>query len=123
MERKIALNDLRPCDACSGNLQKPFHIIEIRLAMLKPDAVNETIGLAQMMGMGRPGNASAALQIAEVMGPHGDDVVAVMQEGDEVWICYDCFMNGFDLTHAIGNRAAEIERLERERTASASGGK
>lgn len=120
MERKIAMSELRPCDACSGNLQKPFRIITIQLAMIKPDAVNQTLGLAQMMGLSRPGNASAALQIAEVMGPNGDDVVAVMEEGDEIWICYDCFMNGFDLTNAIGRRQASLEALER--TASASDG-
>lgn len=117
--RKIAISELRPCDHCGGNLQKPFRIIEIRLAMLKPDAINEQLGMAQMMGLGRPENRSAAFAIAEVMGARGDDVVAVMEEDEEIWICYDCHLNGFDMHKAA--EKAEAVRAAKAAEAQAEG--
>lgn len=85
------LSEIKPCAVCKGKIVPTWYVLRISQAMLRPSAVNSTMGIAQMFGgIDRPG----ALAIAEVMSPDPD---CIMVLGDlkpelmlEIYVCQNC---------------------------------
>lgn len=91
----MKLSELKPCAICHGPLLKPpcgnWYVIRACIAIVKPTAGNQVMGLAQMFG----GN----LGLAEVFAPDsnpvvitGDDEPTMMKE---IHVCFDCWVNHF----------------------------
>jgi len=55
------LSTLRPCDVCNGAHHGVFWEIDVRLGFVETTALNQTLGLAQMLG--------GSLRLAEAFGP------------------------------------------------------
>lgn len=89
----MKLSELKPCAVCRGVITPIWYVLRISQAMLKPQAANGVLGLAQMYGgIAAPG----ALRIAEAMAPEPD---CVMIFGDkepsmmtELNVCQPCFL-------------------------------
>lgn len=89
----IALKDLRPCDFCGQPLTRSimgdginnspmFYQIEIKTVILNAGAINEQLGLAQMLG--------GSMRLAEVMGARGGEAAQVLEEPDAVTKLFQC---------------------------------
>lgn len=92
------LNELRACDNCNGPVGMMFYVVRMSIAVVNPDAVNETIGMHQFFG----GRASAAL--VENFSPsssHGFKIAMDEDEGKELcteaFICSTCYLESIDL--------------------------
>lgn len=68
----MKLSEIRPCDNCGGAIAPNFYVVDVSLAMLKPQATNQVLGLVQMFG--------GSLALAEAMSP---DAEAALVMGDE----------------------------------------
>lgn len=61
----MKITELKPCEYCGGPVVPFIHEVTVKRIFIKPDAVNRTLGLSQMLG----GNA---LGLAEVMRDEDD---------------------------------------------------
>lgn len=79
----MKLTDLKPCECCAGPVAPFIHEVTVRRIFIKPDAVNRTLGLNQMLG-------GDALGLAEVFSPDG----SVTEELDShtALLCSECAM-------------------------------
>lgn len=118
----MKLTDLRPCDQCDGAVGLNFQVIRFSLALVKPQAVNEFMGMHQFFG-GRASNA-----LVENFAPSAADAVTIAMDVaefkplmTELFICHGCFMRGaLDLPVLAEKRGAAIKNREaREAAASA----
>lgn len=108
----MKLRDLRTCDNCDGPIRQIFHVVRHSHAIVKTQAVREFVGLSTMLG-------SPAL--AEVMGAHQDDAVALLAEvkdengkpngWGEIFLCTDCWCGDVNLA-AIAERLADEEEVK-----------
>jgi hypothetical protein len=93
----LKLSELRPCDACGGQITPFFQHIQIRHAIFNARNVNATIGI--MHGWGRTladRDAMQALNVAEALSPGADAAVEVLDEPDAtttLFICNECYLN------------------------------
>lgn len=106
----MKLSELRPCDACGGKLKSDmaagFYVVRFSLAIFKPQAVNQVLGLTQMFG--------GALGLAEAMAPESDVVIVAGDQEpqlmNELLVCMDCFlMKPLDIAILGEKRNHEID--------------
>lgn len=88
----MRLLDLRPCDNCHGPIAPQFYVVRVSMAFIKPDAVNEFMGMHQFFG----GRASAAM--VENFAPAAADAVIVAGDREpslmtELLICHTCYLD------------------------------
>lgn len=79
----MKLSELRPCDACGGELPPVFATIKAARYLVAPQAVNQVMSLRQMFG----GN----LLLAEAMSPV--DSVTDRLDEKELVLCQSCFID------------------------------
>lgn len=109
---KMKVSELRPCDKCGGKIYPAFHVVRTSLALIKPQAVNQFMGMHQFFG----GRAPAAL--VENFSPESADAVIVAGDDDpvlmnEFFICSDCFLGGsLDLARLMEKRNDAEKRKE-----------
>lgn len=89
----MKISQLRPCDACGKKIVPTFYVVRFSLAVIDYRAINENLGLMQMLG--------GSVSLAEVMTSQ-PEVVTVTGDEDkslqtEVYICTDCFLHGVNL--------------------------
>lgn len=84
----MKLSEIRPCDACGGEIVPVFYVLRLSMALFKPQAVNTTMGLAQMFH----GN----ITLAEVMSSQPEAVTVLGDENPdlmtELLICQECLL-------------------------------
>jgi len=86
----MKLSQLRPCDVCGGKIAPSFYVVRTSIALFKPQATQQTLGLAQYFG----GN----LGLAEIFSPDEDAVVVAMDNEEhkelmsEFFICQNCYL-------------------------------
>jgi hypothetical protein len=82
----MKLSELTPCAFCGGPLIAPpwkhWQVLAGAIALLKPDAAREVLGLTQVL--------NGALSIAEALAPV-PDAVAVVERVEKVHICMKCW--------------------------------
>lgn len=109
------VSDLRPCDNCHGKIVPQFYLLRVSLALIKPQAVNEFMGMHQFFG----GRASAAL--VENFAPAAADAVIVAGDQEpslmtEIVICHGVLLQRANRPAALDRtdqRAAEARRGSR----------
>ena len=112
----MKLSDLRPCDACGGKLKSDmaagFYVVRFSLAMFKPQAANQVLGLTQIF--------QGALRLAEAMAPEADVVMVCGDEEPalmtELLVCMDCFLKPLDIALLSEKRNHEIDRAEQAKS-------
>jgi hypothetical protein len=101
------LSDLRPCDKCGGKLYPNFYVIRASLAIFKPSATNQALGMLQFMG----GN----LGLAEMFTAEEPVTVAMDQKkGDgymmnEIFLCQNCLIHPINLAEIIERRQEKLD--------------
>ena len=114
----MKLSELRPCDSCDGPLRTPmnagFYVVRSSLAIFKPAAANQVLGLTQIF--------QGALGLAEAMAPDPDVVLVAGDEQpellEELLICGECYLGKpLDLPILVEKRNAAIARVESARGA------
>lgn len=93
----MKLSQMRMCDQCGGPLRQWFNVVRISQAMVSPRAVNEVLGLTQMLG-----GTGHAFAIAEVMASDADGAIVVLGEREpslwqEALLCQECGCGRVDL--------------------------
>jgi len=101
----MKLSELRPCDACGGPHHGQFYVLRMSLAMVKPRAANQVLGLTQIFG--------GALGLAEVMAPEAEAVMILGDAEPALWSEYH-LCNSCTLEQPI-NIALLMSRQEKER--------
>lgn len=109
----MKLSDLRPCDNCGGPLKLGiFYVVRASLAIVRPQAANQVLGLAQVF--------QGSLGLAEVMAPEADCVkIAGYDEPclwNEIIVCQDCFMSDLNvaaISEKVNNRNAKEESSDK----------
>jgi hypothetical protein len=87
----MKLSELRPCDNCGGQVQPFFYVLRYSIALFKPTATRQTLGLMQMF--------NGALALAEAMSPEPEVVTVAMDDPEskalmvELRLCQECFMS------------------------------
>lgn len=95
----MKLTDMRPCDNC-GSIYEigMFYVLHISLAVFKPDAVNQVMGLYRYF-------QGQAIHLAEMFAPDPDIVIIAGEEDPVMWtrifLCQDCFMGEVRLAHLV----------------------
>lgn len=108
----MKLRDLRSCDNCRDTIRQIFHVVRYSHAIVKTQAVREFVGLSTMLG-------SPAL--AEVMGAHQDDVVALLADvkdenekahgWGEIFLCTDCWCKDVNLAVIAERRVDQDDEV------------
>lgn len=110
------LTDLRPCDNCGGPVGLLFYTLRLSLTLVKPQAVNEYLGMAQFFG----GRASSAL--IENFAPASADAVTVAGDKDpslmtEIVLCSKCYLDQPIVLPLLSEKRRDaIERAEAQAT-------
>ena len=104
----MKLSQLRPCDKCGGKITPMFYVVRVSLAVVKADAANATLGLAQMFR----GN----LGLAEAFSPQPDAIMVVGDEEPELrtelFLCQNCCMGEVNLSELVELRNAAATKGE-----------
>lgn len=99
----MKLSQLRPCDVCGGKIAPSLYVLRMSIALFKPQATNEVLGLTQIF--------QGALGLAEVFAPDDDAVIVAMDDKEyrelmhEFFICSDCYMKPIDLPLLVERKA------------------
>lgn len=85
----MKISELRACDRCKQPLGLTFYVLRISLAVVKPNAANQVLGLTQML--------RGSLALAEAFAPEADNAVLVVADEDpdlmdEIFLCTDCYV-------------------------------
>lgn len=101
----MKVSELRPCDSCGGPIAPMFYVLRACLALIKPDAVNQFLGMHRFFD----GKASAAL--VENFAPASLDAVIVVGDQKpelmtEIHLCVACTDQPLDLLSLIEKRRA-----------------
>jgi hypothetical protein len=117
----VKARDLRPCDACGkqiagrmpdGTTRIQFYVVTLATAILMPQAINEHMGLATMLG--------GSHRLAEVFSSQ-PEVAKIVEDQpgaggrDEALICFDCWCGELHL-------ASLSERITDRKAALAAAG-
>lgn len=103
----MKLSELRPCDFCGGPVGLCFRFIEVRVAVVRPDAARQVMGLSVAHGF--------PIGLAEEFAPEADRAVAHSEElTDKLFCCTECYCKPLDIARVIEKRnahhAAEVQR-------------
>lgn len=83
----MKLSNLRPCDNCGGKIAPLFYVVRTSIAVINPDAANETLGLTQMF--------RGSLSLAEAFSSKPDAVKIGGDENkelmSEIFLCQNCY--------------------------------
>lgn len=92
----MKVSELRPCDSCSGPITPAFYRIRFDLAVIRPEAVNQFLGMHQFFhGKASPALIENFVSDNDAVTFAGDKAPSLMTTA---FICHDCFFDGkFDL--------------------------
>jgi len=105
----MKLSEIRPCDACGGRIAPAFYVARFSIAVFKPQATNQVLGLTQCWG--------GSLALAEVFAPTVDAVAVAMDEEDhkelmeEVFLCCDCVVRPVTLMELAEKRNEKVSAV------------
>lgn len=103
-------SELRPCDNCGGKLQVVFFVMRVSQAVVNVGAVNEHLGLQQMLG-GSPKLAEVFSSQPDIALVLGDKEPNLMHE---FILCNGCSLGQHvDIGKLLSNR---IEKTKGERS-------
>lgn len=77
-------SELRPCEVCRGEIAPAFFTVRIETWMVDPVAVNQTMGLHQML-------QGKAFGIAEAMSPDPEMAKPMGEPSRRLFVCMRCF--------------------------------
>jgi hypothetical protein len=95
------VTDLRPCDNCGGKINPIFLVLRVSQAAVDAHAVNQVLGMAQIMGGSLALGELFSTQ-TDVIKVFGDEEPGLMTE---IFICQECFYgNPLDLAGLVEQR-------------------
>lgn len=110
----MKVSELRPCDICCtpGSINPSFMLVRWSTAVLKPQAINRTLSLAQFFGGGR-GAATLAMAFED-----GDATVCLGGDTPTKWpervVCLEC-MTYVTLAEIMDSKPSVEDGKVRER--------
>jgi hypothetical protein len=106
----MKLSEIRMCDNCDGPVSQMFYVARFSIALIKPDAGNQVLGLARMF--------RGSMALAEVMAPEPDCITVAMDDKEhqglttELLLCTNCYCGNVNLALLAEKRAEQMGKAE-----------